>query len=98
MSISIDEVKRVAALARLSLSPEEEQKYTEQLSAILDYVAKLQELDLESAENVAEMDGHTIAELRPDSKDKGRYQEEILKLSPTKRDNYFAVPAVFGEE
>ncbi|MBN1306204.1 MAG: Asp-tRNA(Asn)/Glu-tRNA(Gln) amidotransferase subunit GatC [Anaerolineales bacterium] len=45
MPLSIEEVQHIAALARLELSEAELARYRGQLSAILDHVAKLQELD-----------------------------------------------------
>ena len=45
MSLSQQEVEHIAKLARLELSEEQKELYREQLSAILDYVAKLRELD-----------------------------------------------------
>ncbi|HYG66697.1 MAG TPA: Asp-tRNA(Asn)/Glu-tRNA(Gln) amidotransferase subunit GatC, partial [Anaeromyxobacteraceae bacterium] len=50
MSLSLDEVRRIADLARLSLSPEEERTFAGQLSSILDYVAQLRELDVSAVE------------------------------------------------
>jgi aspartyl-tRNA(Asn)/glutamyl-tRNA(Gln) amidotransferase subunit C len=45
MTLSIEEVEHIAALARLHLSAEEKERYRQQLSAILDYAARLQMLD-----------------------------------------------------
>ncbi|OQX14455.1 MAG: asparaginyl/glutamyl-tRNA amidotransferase subunit C [Desulfobulbaceae bacterium A2] len=45
MRISREKVAYVARLARLELSPEEEERMTGQLDALLGYVAKLEELD-----------------------------------------------------
>jgi aspartyl-tRNA(Asn)/glutamyl-tRNA(Gln) amidotransferase subunit C len=45
MRLSLDEVRHVARLARLTLSPAEEGRYARQLSAVLEYVAALEELD-----------------------------------------------------
>lgn len=42
MSLSIDEVRRIALLARLRLSPEEEALFAPQLGSILQYVAQLE--------------------------------------------------------
>jgi aspartyl-tRNA(Asn)/glutamyl-tRNA(Gln) amidotransferase subunit C len=42
MSLSVDEVRRIALLARLRLSPEEEALFAPQLGQILDYVAQLE--------------------------------------------------------
>ena len=47
MSISREDVLHVARLARLELSEAEVERFQEQLSAILDAVSKVQELDLE---------------------------------------------------
>lgn len=48
MSLSPDEVRHVATLARLALGPEEERKYGSQLSAILDHISQLNALDTSS--------------------------------------------------
>jgi aspartyl-tRNA(Asn)/glutamyl-tRNA(Gln) amidotransferase subunit C len=45
MTLTIEEVRNIAFLARLRLTPEEEGRYAEQLSAILEYAARLQEVD-----------------------------------------------------
>jgi aspartyl-tRNA(Asn)/glutamyl-tRNA(Gln) amidotransferase subunit C len=45
MPLTREEVEHIAQLARLELTEDEKARYREQLSAILDYVAKLQELD-----------------------------------------------------
>ncbi|MGH7805823.1 MAG: Asp-tRNA(Asn)/Glu-tRNA(Gln) amidotransferase subunit GatC, partial [Candidatus Binatia bacterium] len=47
MRISLEQVRHIAELARLELTPEEEALFAEQLSAILDYVDQLSTLDLE---------------------------------------------------
>ena len=45
MTLTLAQVQHIARLARLQLSPEELERYREQLSEILDYAARLQELD-----------------------------------------------------
>lgn len=47
MSIQIKDVEHVAKLARLNLTDEEKETFTEQLNAILQYAEKLNELDTE---------------------------------------------------
>ena len=97
MSISLDEVRKIASLARLKLTPEEESKYAEQLSAILEYVDQLKQVQTgefgETFETV-----HSENDLRADETDGGRFQGEILQLAPTRKGDYLSVPAVFGEE
>ena len=53
MAITRDEVLHVARLARLELTDDEIDKFTEQLSAILEAVAKVSELDLSDVEPTA---------------------------------------------
>ena len=53
MSLSIDDVAKVALLARLRLSPDELEMFTGQLNSIVDYVAQLQELDTTDVEPLA---------------------------------------------
>ena len=50
MSINIQDVEHVARLARLDLSEEEKEMFTAQLSAILKYAEKLNELDTSNVE------------------------------------------------
>ena len=56
MSLSIDEVAKVALLARLRVSPDELETFTGQLNSIVDYVAQLQELDTTGVEPLAHGD------------------------------------------
>lgn len=50
MKLSFDEVTRIAHLARLALTNDELADYQDQLSAVLDYAAHLNELDLSGIE------------------------------------------------
>lgn len=45
MSLSLQDVEKIAGLARLALTEEEKRRYLEQLSAILEYAERLNELD-----------------------------------------------------
>ena len=47
MPVSLDDVRKVAQLARLAFNPEEEQRLVEDLNQMLAYVASLKELDTE---------------------------------------------------
>ena len=97
MPISLEEVRKIAKLARLKLTAEEEQKYAVQLSAILDYVDQLSDLKGVKFPTEVSMATHNAEELRPDEKDGGRHQSKILELAPTRQNNYFSVLAVFEE-
>jgi len=94
MSLTLGEVEHIAALARLELSEEQKTLYREQLSAILDYVARLQQLD---TENVPPMTGASVARmpLRSDEARPSLSGEELLANAPEKEANQFKIPPVF---
>ena len=59
MKLSGEEIKHIADLARLELSPEELDKYGEQLSAVLSYIDQVQEVDVDGVEPTAQVTGLT---------------------------------------
>lgn len=97
MAIHIDQVRHIAHLARLELSAEEERRYTEQLSAILDYAARLQEIDtshISPTATVLELE----APLRPDEPRACLPRKRILANAPRTDKNMFLVPPVLEIE
>jgi aspartyl-tRNA(Asn)/glutamyl-tRNA(Gln) amidotransferase subunit C len=82
MAITRDEVLHVARLARLELTDDEIDKFTEQLSAILEAVAKVSELDLSDVVNVwAEDDPRPSLPV-----------DEALANAPDRHGGFFKVP------
>ena len=97
MEITLSEVEYVANLARMALGEDEKAKLTEELSRILAYVAKLNELD---TTGVAPMK-HILqcsTPLRPDIVKPSMPREEALANAPDARAGAFAVPQVMEEE
>jgi aspartyl-tRNA(Asn)/glutamyl-tRNA(Gln) amidotransferase subunit C len=91
MSISRDDVLHVARLARLELSDAEVDRFGEQLSAILDAVSKVQELDLEGVPPTS----HPLDVVNVWREDEPRPSlpvEEALANAPGRRDDLFEVP------
>ena len=95
MSLTLDQVRRVAALARLKLSVEEEQLFAGQLSAILDQVRELEALDLSGVPPMthALAEGEAVA-LRPDTPVPGLSTEEALGNAPSREGSCFTVPRI----
>jgi len=91
MAITRDEVLHVAKLARLALTEDEIAKFQEQLSAILEAVSKVDELDLSDVEPTAhplELSNVWAAEEpRPSLP-----VEEALANAPDREGDYFRVP------
>ncbi|SRR6266568_5039331 len=95
MPLSLEEVRRVASLARLRLSPEEEQLFAGQLSAILDHVKQLEELDVSAVEPMTHaLAAGEVAALRPDEPTPGLDPEAALANAPARDGTAFQVPRI----
>ncbi|CAD5962521.1 Glutamyl-tRNA(Gln) amidotransferase subunit C [Planktothrix tepida] len=97
MSIDREQVGKVAHLARLKLTPEEEEKFTAQLGEILDYFEQLNELDTTKVPPMTraiEMSNIT----RPDQGEPYAKRDNILANAPAQEGDYFKVPKIMAEE
>ena len=91
-AVEID-VKYVAHLARLSLTPEEEQQIGAQLGSILGYIEKLKEVDVAGVEPTA----HAFPLLnvtRPDAVSPSLPHEDALRNAPAQANGLFRVPKI----
>jgi len=86
-------VEHVAGLARLELSPEELGRYGAQLAAILEYVARISELDFSGVEPLAHAAGASNV-FRGDDPRPPLDRAEALKNAPQRTDEFFVVPRV----
>lgn len=93
MSLTKEEVQHIADLARLDLSEEEKERYREQLSAILDYAARLQSLDTSHIPPTSTVLSER-SPLRPDQTEPGLSTEEVLRNAPRVEQSQFRVPPV----
>ncbi|MFZ4641370.1 MAG: Asp-tRNA(Asn)/Glu-tRNA(Gln) amidotransferase subunit GatC [Nodosilinea sp.] len=94
--IDLEQVRKVALLARLALSPEEEQQFTGQLSSILEYVDHLSELDTEAVEPTTRaIDLSNVT--RPDHLEPFGDREEMLNCAPDREGDFFKVPKILEE-
>ena len=95
MALSLEEVRRIAQLARLRLGPEEEQQLAVQLSAILDHVAELSKLDVTGVEPMT----HALAAgegapLREDVVQPSLAPDVALANAPAREGTCFKVPRI----
>jgi aspartyl-tRNA(Asn)/glutamyl-tRNA(Gln) amidotransferase subunit C len=91
MAITRDEVLHVARLARLELTEDEVERFAEQLSAILEAVAKVSELDLSEVEPTA----HPLDVVNVWAEDEPRPSitaEAALANAPDREAGFFKVP------
>ncbi len=94
MSLTTEEVQHIARLARLELTDEQREHYREQLSHILDYIAKLRTLDTTDVPPTAG-GGLTQMTLRPDESRPSLPTGELLANAPETEDEQFKIPPVF---
>ena len=91
--MDIDQVRKVAVLARLDLPAADLSVLAQQLTAILGYMDQLKELDTENVEPLA----HPLPVqnvFRPDELRPSLPVEEALRNAPARSGDFFAVPAV----
>ncbi len=95
MAITKSEVRHIARLANLDFSEEEYDRFTQQLNAILDYVAQLDRLDTGAIEPTFHVGGGSHA-LREDEARGSIPQDDALKNAPEADRGLFKVPKVIG--
>ena len=94
--ISRDEVLHVARLSRLHLTDEEVERMRQQLDAILAYIDKLRELDVEGVEPTA----HAVPlvnVMRDDALQPSLSQDQALANAPDRAEEFFRVPRIIED-
>ncbi len=87
------EIGQVALLARLKLSDDEKELFTRQVGSIIDYIDKLNELDIKDIEPTA----HVLQVKNVFREDKSRPslpREKALQNAPESNDNFYRVPKI----
>lgn len=92
-TISPEQVRHVAKLARLTLSDEEVERFAAQLTAVTDHFAQLSEVDVEGVEPLAHP-AATRDVLRKDETRECLSPEDALKNAPQRHQDFFKVPQV----
>jgi aspartyl-tRNA(Asn)/glutamyl-tRNA(Gln) amidotransferase subunit C len=95
--LSRDDVLHVARLARLDLTEDEVDRYTEQLAAVLGHAADIEALDTSGVPPTA----HPLPlenVLRPDEVRPSLNREEVLNQAPAAESGRFRVPPILGLE
>lgn len=86
----------MARLARLDLTPDENERFTEQLGAVLDHAADVEALDTEGVLPTAHPLPLTTV-LRDDLRRPSLDRDEVLAQAPAVEDGRFRVPRILGE-
>ena len=93
MSIDKDTVIHISKLARISLDDEKIDSLSKDLSSIIKFIEKLNELKTDETKPLTSII-HSSLKLRKDEIKDGKIRDQILKNSPEKNDEFFVVPKV----
>ena len=96
MKLTKEQVKYVAKLANLPLSSEEEEKYSKQLSKILEYVDQLNQVDTKDIEPTFNVSGQSNVESE-DKLGECLSAEDALSNASKKENGFFVTKRVFEE-
>lgn len=97
MSLTKDEVLKVAHLARLEFAEDEIERFRGDLNNILKFVEKLQEVDTQGVEPLFQVNHDEENKFRKDEIKESLNPEKALLNAPEKEDGMFIVPKVVGE-
>ena len=95
--ISDSEVRKIAALANLLPNEEELKRFATQLNSILDYVAKLKQVDVSTVAPTSHMHG-TKNVFRDDELVSSMSIDDALRNAPDKSGRFFRVPLIIDSE
>jgi len=93
MKLSQKEVEHIAGLARLKLNEAEKAQYSRELSAILDYVEKMQASDTTGVEETSQVTGLTNV-MREDKIIESGISDELINCAPEAGNSYIKVPKI----
>ena len=93
MSIDKDTVKHISKLARISLDEKKINSLSKDLSSIMKFIDKLNELNTDKTTPLTSII-NTSLKTREDEVKDGKIRDQILKNSPEKNEEFFVVPKV----
>ncbi len=93
MSIDKDTVRHISKLARISLDEKKISSLSKDLSSIMKFIEKLNELNTDKVTPLTSII-NTSLKTREDEVKDGKIRDQILKNSPEKNEEFFVVPKV----
>ena len=93
MSVSPEQVRHIAKLARIGMSDDELERLVPELNAIIGWVEQLGEVDTDGVEPLATVIEQKLR-LRDDAVTDGEIRDEVLANAPDAQHGFFAVPKV----
>ena len=92
------DIKHIAKLARIKLTEEEEQKFSKELSSVLDFIDQLNKADTSQVEPAYQITG-LVNSFRPDEHRKDfemneELNEKLIDQAPSRQDRFIKVKSV----
>ena len=91
MSVTKDDVRKVARLSRIAVSEDRLEPLANELSSIMGWIEQLNEVDVEGVEPMTSVVEATLP-MRDDVVTDGNIQDQILANAPKSEDGFFVVP------
>ena len=91
MSVTTDDVRKVARLSRIAVPEERLEPLANELSAIIGWIEQLGEVDVEGVEPMTSVVDATLP-MRDDVVTDGNIQDQVLANAPRSEDGFFVVP------
>ena len=96
--ITKEEIKKIASLAKIDISNDELDNYSNQISKILEYMSVLEEVDTSKVDDSSNSIIENNQFLREDKVEESLSRDEVMKLAPESDGVYFKVPKVIEED
>tara|TARA_B100001142_G_scaffold258299_1_gene260140 strand:+ start:1897 stop:2193 length:297 start_codon:yes stop_codon:yes gene_type:complete len=96
--ITKEEIKKIASLAKIDISNDELDTYSNQISKILEYMSVLEEVDTSKVDDSSNSIIENNQFLREDKIEESLSRDEVMKLAPESDGVYFKVPKVIEED
>lgn len=93
MSVTSENIKKVARLARIEVPEAERENLAKQVGGIIGWVEQLNEVNTNNVEPLTNIHGASLR-LNPDLVSDGNIADDVLKNSKDAKYGYFAVPKV----
>lgn len=91
MSITKDDVRKVAKLSRIAVPEERLEQLADELTGIMGWIEQLNEVDVEGVKPMTSVVATSLP-MREDVVTDGGIQDEVLKNSPRSEEGFFVVP------
>ena len=93
--LSVEQVEHIAKLARIELTDQEKEKFSKELSSILDYVGQLKKVNTKNIELIKQITGLENVDREDESGVKNQeLRKKILEQAPRRKRDYFQVPRI----